>query len=55
MIDSSNLFEELIKRFTIKFGKLLIDGYHFKQRDPRKKSVSSPRLLPALGQTDETK
>mmetsp|Transcript_7874 Transcript_7874/g.12198 ORF Transcript_7874/g.12198 Transcript_7874/m.12198 type:complete len:109 (+) Transcript_7874:482-808(+) len=35
MTDSDNMFEELVKKFSIKFGKLQISGYHGKTQDPR--------------------
>ena len=41
MSDSDNMFEELVKKFHIKYGKLQIQGYHGLAIDPRKiKSVS---------------
>ena len=39
MTDSNNLFEELISKFYIRYGKLQITGYHGKNKDPRKRSV----------------
>lgn len=41
MSDSDNMFEELVKKFHLKYGKLQIQGYHGPAIDPRKiKSVS---------------
>ena len=36
------MFEELIKKFHIKFGKLQIEGFHGLPVDPRKKRTTSP-------------
>ena len=36
MTDSENMFEELVKKFHIKYGKLQINGFHGPPKDPRK-------------------
>jgi hypothetical protein len=42
MTESSNMFEELIKKFHIKYGKLQISGYHGLAADPRRAGTVSP-------------
>ena len=42
MTESSNMFEELIKKFHIKYGKLQISGYHGLAKDPRRTRTVSP-------------
>jgi len=37
MTDSNNIFEDLVKKFHIKYGKLQIQGYHGQPQDPRTK------------------
>ena len=34
-----NMFEELVKRFHIKYGKLQISGFHGLPADPRKNNM----------------
>lgn len=41
MSESSNMFEELVKKFHIKYGKLQITGYHGKAADPRRTGGAS--------------
>lgn len=36
MTESMNMFEELVKKFHIKYDKLQIDGFHGLPQDPRK-------------------
>ena len=36
MTESLNMFEELVKKFHIKYGKLQIQGFHGLQPDPRR-------------------
>ena len=38
MTESDNMFEELVKKFHIKYGKLQIQGFHGLAQDPRKKT-----------------
>ena len=40
MIESGNMFEELVKRFHVKYNKLQIDGYHGLASDPRRKAIA---------------
>jgi len=42
MSDSENMFEELVKKFHIKYGRLQIQGYHGLAQDPRKMKSVSP-------------
>ena len=42
MTESFNMFEELIKKFHIKFGKLQIQGYHGLAADPRRAETATP-------------
>jgi hypothetical protein len=42
MTESSNMFEELIKKFHIKFDKLQIEGFHGLPKDPRRVKTVSP-------------
>jgi len=42
MTDSNNMFEELVKKFHVKYGKLQIEGYHGLAQDPRKMKSVSP-------------
>ena len=42
MTESNNMFEDLIKRFHIKYGKLQISGYHGLAADPRRNRTVSP-------------
>ena len=36
MTESLNMFEELVKKFHIKYGKLQISGFHGMAADPRR-------------------
>lgn len=49
MTESNNMFEDLIKRFHIKFGKLQISGYHGLAADPRRNRTVSPRSRFGVG------
>ena len=42
MTDSNNMFEELISKFYVKYGKLQIAGFHGQQPDPRRHITVSP-------------
>lgn len=42
MVESNNMFENLIQKFKIVFGKLQIEGYHGVAQDPRRHKTVSP-------------
>ena len=42
MTESNNMFEELVKKFHIKYEKLQIEGYHGHAKDPRRYQTVSP-------------
>lgn len=43
--DNFGVFENLISKFKIKYGKLWIKGYHGCVPDPRKQNSSNPNTL----------
>ena len=45
MTDSDNMFEELVKKFHVKYGKLQIDGYHGQAKDPRQMNKAQHEFL----------
>ena len=48
MSESSNMFEELVKKFYIKYNKLQILGYHGKTKDPRRADAPLYTSFPFL-------
>lgn len=50
MLESNNMFENLISKFRVVFNKLQIQGYHGAQNDPRRHKTVSP-TRPIVGKS----